>query len=189
MTETPAAPISRDPHHADIVAAAKTGKKRTQIAEEVGVTDRTVRRELEIEATIEATAPVAWESIPGPQRDKLERAKVTLRRELEKEYHAWLLAELDQRQAAMNEAFAKHKAEYDERNARINAMRDDERRRYQVVIEAQRSKGLISVDQYNLVRSCLHPDSRNSVTDEKLAEAFRVFNDPKVKALLVKEKP
>ena len=98
-----------------------------------------------------------------------------------------MLAELDQHKAKLNDEFARHKAEYDARNARINSMRDAERERYQIGIEVQRAKGLITVEEFNLVRSCLHPDSRNSVTDEKLAAAFRVLNDPKVKALLVKE--
>ena len=134
-----------------------------------------------------AEATVDYSTLTGTQREKLDRAKASIRRELEKEYRARLVAELDQRQAAMDEAFAKHKAEYDVRNARIYAMRDAERERYQIGIEAQRAKGLITVDQFNLLRSCLHPDSRNSVTDEKLAAAFRVFNDAKIKALLVKE--
>ncbi len=48
------------------------------------------------------------------------------------------------------------------------------------------AKGLITPDEYNVIRSCLHPDSRASASDRKLARAFRVFNAPLIKALLVK---
>lgn len=37
-------------------------------------------------------------------------------------------------------------------------------------------KGIMTSADYDLIRSCLHPDSRLSVTDEKLATAFRTFN-------------
>ena len=66
-------------------------------------------------------------------------------------------------------------------------MRDDERRRYQEGIEVYRAKGLITLDEYNVIRSCLHPDSRASVSDKKLAAAFRLFNDSRIKTLLVKK--
>jgi hypothetical protein len=82
---------------------------------------------------------------------------------------------------------AAYKAQLDARAQRERAMRDEERRLYKQGIEVQRAKGLITPDEYNIIRSCLHPDSRMSVTDAKLETAFRVFNDSRVKTLLVKE--
>lgn len=40
--------------------------------------------------------------------------------------------------------------------------------------------GILSRSDYDLIRSCLHPDSRLSVTDQKLANAFRVFNEAEI---------
>jgi hypothetical protein len=108
--------------------------------------------------------------------------------ELDQQYRAKLDADFNAHKAKLDADFNAHKAAYDAQNQRINAMRDDERRRYQEGIEVQRAKGLITPDEYSLVRSCVHPDSRNSVTDAKLAAAFRLFNDSRIKTLLVKEK-
>lgn len=50
-------------------------------------------------------------------------------------------------------------------------------------------KGIISKATYNLIWSCLHPDSRGSVTDEKLARAFREFEPLEKLVLSEKENP
>ena len=47
-------------------------------------------------------------------------------------------------------------------------------------------KGIITRADYDLIRSCLHPDSRLSATNEKLAKAFRTFNEAEI--LLLNEK-
>lgn len=44
---------------------------------------------------------------------------------------------------------------------------------YQDVIQAR--KGVMDKATFNRIRRCLHPDSRNSVSDEKLREAFNLF--------------
>jgi len=133
--------------------------------------------------------PAARTSIPGSQKDKLERAKLAMRKEFERK----LTAELNKHIAKLEEDLAAHKAAFDEQrkqqNKWINERRDAERKRYQEGIEVQRANGIISPDDFDRIRSCLHPDSRNSVSDEKLADAFRVFNDSRVKTLLVREEP
>jgi hypothetical protein len=184
----PAQPPARSKKAAEIIELAERGKSRQQIAAATGETDRTVRRELELDVLAKDAAPVAWDTIPGPQRARLERAKASIRRELEREFRTRLLAEVDQHRAKLDADFAAYKAQQDAQNQAMRAMRDEERKRYQEGIEVQRAKGLITPDDYNLVRSCLHPDSRASVTDEKLAAAFRVFNDSRIKTLLVKER-
>ena len=174
----------------------RRGDKQSDIAKDMGVGEMPSREATTIvrakeegraEGLAEATAP-AWDTIPGNQQQKLERAKSSIRRGLEREFHTRLLQEIDQHRARLDADFAAHKAAYDKQNAAINAMRDEERRRYRQSIDVYRAKGLITPDEYNLIRSCLHPDSRASVTDEKLAAAFRVFNDSRIRTLLVKEK-
>ncbi len=136
-----------------------------------------LRRKLEAAAS-PAAAVVDWDSLPPKVKDVIRRQ---VRREMEKE--------LDQHRAKLDADFAAHKAAYDAQNQRINAMRDEERRRYQQGIDVHRAKGLITLDEYNTIRSCLHPDSRTSVTDKKLAAAFRLFNESRIKTLLVKSTP
>jgi hypothetical protein len=122
-----------------------------------------------------------------PEFEARVMAEATIRRGVEKELRAEMLAELDQHRAKLDADFATHKAAYDKQNAAVNALRDDERRRYREGIAVSRAKGIISPDEYSVIRSCLHPDSRASVSDEKLAAAFRLFNDSRIKTLLVKE--
>lgn len=188
----PAAPVTRNKQAAEIVELAEQGVPRKKIAEETGASERTVRRELELEALVDTAlaeaTPLDWATIPGNQRDKLERAKTSIRKQLEREFRTRLLAEVDQYRAKLDADLTAYKAAYDKQNAAFNAVRDEERRRYQEGIEVHRAKGLIAPDDYNLIRSCLHPDSRASATDEKLAAAFRLFNDSRIKTLLVKEK-
>jgi hypothetical protein len=50
-----------------------------------------------------------------------------------------------------------------------------------------RHKGLIPRATYRQILSCLHPDSRNSTSDEKLARAFNAFEQ--LERVLVKEEP
>jgi len=175
----------------EMLDLAMQGLSTPAIAEKVGLSPAFVRHELEqesIKLAAEAeAAPVDWKTIPGGTQARLDRAKGTIRRELEKEFQTRLLAELDQHRAKLDADFAAHRAAYDKQNDAIKAMRDEERRRYNEGIEVYRAKGLITPDEYNVIRSCLHPDSRASVTDAKLAMAFRLFNDSRIKTLLVKE--
>jgi hypothetical protein len=134
-------------------------------------------------ATTEAAA-IDWNTLPGNMKDKSEVMRRQIRRELERE----LTSQADQYRAECDANVAAYKATFDAQNARFKALRDEERRRYQEGIEVYRAKGLITPNEYALIRSCLHPDSRASVSDEKLASAFRVFNDSRIKTLLVKEK-
>jgi len=179
------------PKYDEVIELHEQGANRFEIAEATGVhprsVDRVVREErIAAQAVAEAT-PIDWNTIPGNQQAKLDRAKAAIRKQLEKEFRTRLLAELDQYHAKLDADFAAHKAAYDAQNAALNAMRDEERRRYKEGIAVYRAKGLITSDEYNTIRSCLHPDSRASVTEEKLAAAFRLFNESRIKTLLVKE--
>ena len=189
--KTPSPTPQPHPKHEEVINLTAQGATRQEIAETAGLAKRTVdriqREERLVEALKNESMIVAWDTIPGNQREKLERVKASVRKELEKEFRTRLLVELDQHRAQLNADWIAHRTAYDEQNAKLNALRDEERRRYQMGIEVDRAKGLITLDDYNVIRSCLHPDSRMSVTNEKLAAAFRVFNDARIKILLVKE--
>jgi ParB-like chromosome segregation protein Spo0J len=170
--------------------ALDAGAKVPELKERFGISDTTIgeaRRYLEGHAAGRDELPPAWDTIPGNQREKLEKAKASIRRQLEREFRTRLLAEMDQYRAQCDANVAAYKAQLDEQDRKIRASRDEERARYNRYIEVARTKGLITPDEYALIRSCLHPDSRQSVTDQKLAAAFRVFNDLRIKTLLVKE--
>jgi len=160
------------------------------IVEAVGgdVSTSTVARKQSAVRAERNAAPIEWDTIPGNQREKLEHTKTSILKQLEREYHTRLLAEADQYRAECDAALAEHKSKLDAEYKRLYDVRKEDYHRYREGIELQRAKGLITPDDYTLIRSCLHPDSRNAVTDGKLAAAFRVFNDSRIKVLLVKDK-
>ena len=176
-----------NPKRDKMVELAEQGKTVAQITEATGTSPHTVRRELEREAIEEQAAPVDYATMPGTAAEKLDRAKRSAIKELEREYRTRLMAEVDQIKAQLKDDVKAYKAKLDAKAEEQKAERNAAYERYQTAVAAYRAKGLIPVDKYKLVLSCLHPDSRNSVSNEKLAEAFRVFNDPKIKALLIKE--
>lgn len=188
---TPSTAPARNKKAAEITNKADQGLSRDEIAKQTGVGKRTVRRELETEAIIEAAladaVPPAWDTIPGTAREKLDKAKTSMRKQMEREFHTRLLAAQDQYKAECDAKVAAYEKKLDAQAEQERARRDEERERYQMGIEVYRAKGIITPDDYNVIRSCLHPDSRASATDEKLATAFRIFNDPRLKMLLVKE--
>jgi hypothetical protein len=47
-----------------------------------------------------------------------------------------------------------------------------------MVVEGR--KGILTQRDYKLILSCLHPDGRLSASDEKLARAFRIFNEAEI---------
>lgn len=124
-----------------------------------------------------APAPVdeamaLWDSIPGNQREKVKAAVTRLaQREVNR-----IAKEYDEKLRA---AQAKHWADTlkAERESAATLKRDRE----------ALNKGIWTPSEYETIRACLHPDSRLSVSDEKLATAFRLFNEERIKALLVKK--
>jgi hypothetical protein len=102
--------------------------------------------------------------VPKPsakeERETLWQEKI--RKKLEREFFTRVQAE-----ARMQVAMEIRRAERIQDNAR------------RALHNAQ--KGYVfTPDDFNLIRSCLHPDSRASASDEKLAEAFRLFNEAKI---------
>lgn len=50
-------------------------------------------------------------------------------------------------------------------------------------------KGVMNAATFDAIRRCLHPDSRNSLSDKKLAEAFDLFNSLEKRLLNEKDSP
>ncbi|MCH9732273.1 MAG: hypothetical protein K0U84_21830 [Actinomycetia bacterium] len=100
-----------------------------------------------------------------------------------------LAAEAKQWHAKADKDVAAYKAKLKAEAERERQTRDAERERYREAVKVYRAKGLIEAADYDTIRSCLHPDSRASASDTKLAKAFRIFSDSKIKTLLVKEPP
>jgi hypothetical protein len=97
-------------------------------------------------------------------QQKLEAATRRIRRELELEFDKRLQQRL---QEALDDTVL---PAYNETYAI-----------YRELSEAR--KGLMTKATYNKIASCLHPDSRNSVTDEKLVDAFQIWRGLEIRLL------
>jgi hypothetical protein len=168
----PSAP-KRHKKHAEVVELEKQGSSQQEIAEKTGVGKRQVRHivereHIEQEAKDEAVV-IDWETLPGPVAKKAETMRRQVRREFEAGFEPRVQAEVQER-LEVEIKFMKR-------------MQTESRR----VLESR--KGIITRDDYDLIRSCLHPDSRESASDEKLAEAFRIFNEAEILFLNEKDCP
>jgi ParB-like chromosome segregation protein Spo0J len=61
-------------------------------------------------------------------------------------------------------------------------------KKYRDLIES-RTKGVMDKKTFRLIWSCLHTDSRKSVTDEKLNEAFQLFSKMETRLMSEKDDP
>lgn len=150
-----------------MVELAEEGESAEEIAEAVGSSKHTVRRELEREAIEQAAkseaVEISWASAPGTAKDKLERLEKRLQREF------------DQR---VTEAANKETERY------LEFWLSQYRQTWAELERVRKShRGAFTRDDYNMIRSCLHPDSRLSVSDDKLAEAFRLFNEANIELI------
>ena len=137
---------------------------------------------------------IDYASLPPKAKEREAVLRRVIRRELEKEYRAQLAAECARYRAECDATLAAYKAKLDADARQQRATRDEERGRYQQVVDAR--KGIITKADFNLIRSCLHPDSRlqlqaddEKLANEKLANAFRVFNEAKILFLNEKDFP
>jgi hypothetical protein len=148
---------SRDPELLDAVREAVAGGeyKREDLANQFGVTNGI----MDVAHSFvlgERNAPtVNWESIPATAKQKLEMAQRQIRRELEAEAQARVTAEIKR-------IFERTRNDYEQLKARTDRILDAH-------------AGVFTKAEFAVIQACLHPDSRLSVSDEKLAEAFRVF--------------
>lgn len=145
----------------DIVALADQGLSNAEIASKTGIGKRQVRHVVEREQ-------IRREAKAEPQVDRADLS-LTAQQKFD---------------AATNAYKRKLDGEYDRRvNEGINKRLDE------MILPAwkkqladaraiyHRRKGILKTKrEYNLILGCLHPDSRLSVSDERLGEAFRLFN-------------
>lgn len=174
----------------EVTEAVELGKpvSRKRIAAKYGVGEKTVQSAherakgrqdaLENEATV-----INWASIPKTSQQKLEIARRQIRKQIERDFRTHLLAELDQHRAKLNADLTVHKAALDAEAKRLTEIRNKDWEHYRAVIAAH--KGAFTRAEYDLIRSCLHPDSRLSASEEKLAKAFRLFDDERIKAAII----
>lgn len=90
--------------------------------------------------------------------------------ELEEEVSKRLLHE---RQVLLKEEIAKGVLEERERLNRATAEAIEERRSLNRAMEGL--SGFMTIEEFRLVRSCLHPDRMNSIDEARLREAFQIF--------------
>lgn len=110
-----------------------------------------------------------------------------LRKQLDREYRDKLAAEVAELKAEAAQAVEEYKAQ---QSAEMEASRERmtaERDKYKTAVAAIKAEhGVFTAREYKTIWSCLHPDSRESVTDEKLESAFLIFTNEKINALLVR---
>ena len=106
--------------------------------------------------------PIDWASLPGTVKQKEESMRRQIRREVEAEFQPRLAAAVE---------------------AQIGAVSKQVREMYDAVqrFHSAERHGVFTKADYDLIRSCLHPDSRASASDQKLGKAFRIFNEANIK--------
>jgi len=142
--------------------AIKDGATVTELKTQFDISDSTIgeaRRFLEGQAE---PVIVDYNTLPRSAEHRVDVLRRQIRRELEDEFEPKVRAEVQRR---LDKAFDRVAEQYD---------------RIQRFESAQRH-GVFTKSDYNLIKSCLHPDSRASVSDEKLANAFRLFNQADIK--------
>lgn len=199
--ETPATPSKKLVDNTTIrdVVESMPGKSASDIVETLesrGIvnpnTGKTPSRDtvedvMRVVEAVRSAAPVDYETIPGNKREQFDNAVKRERKKLDREYAEKLAAEIAEYKAQCDQNVAAYKAQLDEQAAKDIAVRNKERASYKLGLESIREQnGIISVSEYKLIKTCLHPDSRASASDERLATAFRLFSDPKIEIRIVK---
>jgi len=145
--------------HAKVVALSDAGVTKATIARETGLGERMVDRVLEVE-----NARRDGQTDPIIDRNELS---LTAQQKLD--------SALRQHRAALDASF------------RTEVMKEVKKRIDEIVLpswqekvdEAQqlyaRRRGLMDKETFNIIRRALHPDSRHSISDKKLGEAFDTF--------------
>jgi len=145
------------------------GMTREQVQIETGLGPHEVQLAVERErGRREAFAEVKIDptTFSMTARQKLDAAIRTKTKEIEREYD-------EKRIKANIEHWARH---FPEMRKKENEASERERT-YREFMAQQ--KKIFSADEYTAIIRCLHPDSRGTVSDGKLADAFRLFKAKK----------
>lgn len=156
-----------DPHETTIIAMSDAGHTAAEISAEVGIHERVIGRLLQDEQIRREAVPrIDPASLSLSAQEKLQAAirqhKKQLDMDFENQVHAGIVRRLEQT------ILPEHERKYAEALAVVKARR-----------------GIMSRATFNLIRSALHPDSRKSLSDKRLTEAFAAFT--KFERLLLAE--
>lgn len=148
-------------HYAEdkIIASADKGMTYAEIANSTGIGARQVRHVVEREqARREAVtdAPVDVSSLSMTAQEKLDVATRQRQRQLDRQFEQRVLDEAKRR---IDEIILPH---WKEQIAQAQKLYNNR-------------KALMDKATFNKIRRALHPDSRNSISDKMLAEAFDAF--------------
>jgi transposase len=163
-------PRQTDAVETAIIARAEKGEASTTIAAAVGLDGRAVRHVIErerIRDEVRSDPEITRDALALSAQQKLDAAIRQHQRKLDIMFEQRVQEEARRR---VDEIVLPHWKEKIDIAERILARRH----------------GIMSKETFNSVRRALHPDSRNGVSDKKLAEAFDAFMQ--LEKLLLNEK-
>jgi hypothetical protein len=149
------------------------GKSYEAAGKEFGASNIVVRKAVATERgrrEAKADPPIDASTLSISSQQKLEAAIRQHKRKLELEFEARAQQRL---QDALNDTVL---PAYNETYAIYRDLCDTR-------------KGLMTKATYNKIASCLHPDSRNSVTDEKLHDVFHIWRSLEIRLLDETQRP
>lgn len=145
------------------------GLSREKAGIQIGMRDKEIQLAVEFERGRRAAVPmVDPQTLSSTAQEKLDTAIRQYRTQLDYEYQEKLIKMNAQ---TRNELYI----------PKLEKLAWD--------IDVARRKGIMSGAEFRTIWSCLHPDSRISVTTEKLAEAFRIFERLKMMLLSSADAP
>jgi len=157
--------------HEKIVLLSDAGMATREIATEVGVGQRMVDRVLEVEnARREAIPDIDPTTLSMTAQQKLEVAIRQYKHKLAAEFHQRVNEGVQA--FLMDTILPKHRKEQEEAKRIVDARR-----------------GIMDKQTFNSIRRCLHPDSRQSLSDKMLAQAFDAFMALEKRLLDEKDSP
>jgi len=146
-----------DEHETKIVALADGGMTHPEISAETGIHPRVVGRLLQDEQIRrDAQAIIDPSTLSMSAQQKLEAAVRQHKHKLDLEFEPRVLAGIKKR---IDEIVLPHWKKQIDRASELY----------------KRRRGLMDKNTFNIIRRALHPDSRNSISDQKLGEAFDTF--------------
>jgi hypothetical protein len=156
--------IATNPELSDKAVAEKVGG---------GVTERTVRREVEYEAIrqqAKAEPQIDRADLPLSAQEKFDAAVGRYQKMLDQKFERRVLDEIKKR---IDEMILPHWKTLIEQSKKLYEHR----------------RGAMDKQTFNKIRRALHPDSRNSISDSVLADAFDTFMQLEKFLLNEKESP
>jgi hypothetical protein len=151
------------PHSPDVVLEALGRLKPVHFPTGLGVAAFAKRVIAEAERIAPGVTNVSREFRQGVTNTPAEGARIA---ELEKE--------LAQAKAHIQDPEQQDDAEIAALKDEIIALKTTLQAWHHVV--KSRESGIMKLSTFNLIRSCVHPDSHKSASEKKLGEAFRVFD-------------